>query len=890
MKMALEPGRSLGHYRIVSVLGAGGMGEVYRATDTKLGRDVALKILPEGVAENPELHERFEREARAVASLSHPGILAIHDLGTEGRTTFAVMELLDGETLRERLVSGPLSAKRAIEYGLQLAQALAAAHERGVVHRDIKPENLFLTREDRVKVLDFGLARQVSGPLAGDPQDSISPTLSPGTEPGKVLGTVGYMSPEQVKGQEADARSDIFSFGVVLHEMLTGRRVFAGETAAETMTAILRADPPEISAVHQGVPPALERIVDHCLEKDPSRRFRTAHDLAFALETASGASSRSITGATPPKAERHWRLLAAAAVAVAALALAVQVGRAIEGRSVPTVAPGRTTGPFTRLTNLPGPESWPRLAPDGKTLAFVAREQAGRSADRPSGDIFVQRVGGGNAINLTSDSPAGDTHPAFSPDGEKIAFRSERSEGGIFLMGSTGESVKRLTDFGYNPSWSPDGREIVVSTVNWGFVMSRSGQGELWAIDASSGTRRRIETPGDAVQPRWSPDGHRIAYWSVSRTGQRDVWTTPAGPDSGGRGGAVAVTSDPAVDWDPVWAPDGRHLYFASDRGGTMNLWRVAIDEASGAVLGPAEPVTVPTGWAGHTSLSADGRRLAYVSSELRTTLMAAPLDPTRGTATSDPVPVVRGSLWVRDQAISTGGEWVAFTTEGAREDLFVVRADGTDFRQLTDDASRDRGPVWSPDGQTLAFYSNRDGEYQVWTIRPDGSELQRISAVPGGVWYLAWSPDGSELTACCDEGSWRIDPRQPMEKAATGLLPPIDEAHVFCSYSWSPDGRSLAGVAIGPGQIWAGAHVFSLASDTYQRVDEDGSMAHWFGPSHLIIEAPGRRIRVTDLRSGDARELLPGNRPSVSPDGRWLSYLDTTNEADVWMATLAGE
>jgi TolB protein len=409
---------------------------------------------------------------------------------------------------------------------------------------------------------------------------------------------------------------------------------------------------------------------------------------------------------------------------------------------------------------------------------------------------------------------------------------------------TAGESEKRLTDFGYNPTWSPDGREIVVSTVNWGFVMSRSGIGELWAIDVSSGTRRRIETPGDAVQPSWSPGGHRIAYWTVSRGGQRDVWTTPAQPDSGSGGGAVAVTSDPAVDWDPVWAPDGRHLYFASDRGGTMNLWRVAIDETSGAVRGPPEPVTVPAGWAGHSSVSADGRRLAYVSGDLRTTLMAARLNPTRATATSEPVPVVRGSLWVRDQAISTGGEWVAFTTEGAREDLFVVHTDGTDFRQLTDDAFRDREPTWSPDGQTLAFYSNRDGEYQVWTIRPDGSELQRITAVPGGVWYLAWSPDG----------------------------------------------RSLAGVAIGPGQIWAGVHVFSLASNTYQRVDDDGSMAHWVGNSHLVITAPGRRIRVTDVRSGDTRELVRGNRPAVAPDGRWLSYLDITDEGDVWMVTLGEE
>jgi TolB protein len=260
-------------------------------------------------------------------------------------------------------------------------------------------------------------------------------------------------------------------------------------------------------------------------------------------------------------------------------------------------------------------------------------------------------------------------------------------------MGSTGESVKRLADLGYNPSWSPDGREIVVSTVSWSDVASRSGSGELWAIDVSSGARRRIETPGDAVQPRWSPRGHRVAYWSVSNAGQRDVFTVAAAG-----GGAVAVTTDAAIDWDPVWSPDGRHLYFSSDRGGTMNLWRVAIDEASGRVLGPPEPLTVPSAWAGHGSLSGDGRTLVYASRDVRTTLVRTALDAVRGRTSGSAAVVLRGSLELRDQALSPDGEWIAFTTAG-REDVFVVRADGTGFRQLTDDAFRDRGVAGRPTG-----------------------------------------------------------------------------------------------------------------------------------------------------------------------------------------------
>ena len=561
-----------------------------------------------------------------------------------------------------------------------------------------------------------------------------------------------------------------------------------------------------------------------------------------------------------------------------ALAVAVQAGRLLERRAPAVPGAAAAPGNVLRLTNRPGPERWPQLSPDGKTLAFVA----GAAAAPDEGDVFIQRVGGGNAINLTPDSPGDDTHPAFSPDGSRIAFRSEREGGGLFVMGSTGESVKRLSDFGYNPSWSPDAREIVVSTVSWEEVFSRSGTGELWAIDVSSGARRRIETPDDAVQPRWSPHGHRVAYWSVSNAGQRDVLTVAA---SGG--GAVAVTTDAAIDWDPVWSPDGRHLVFSSDRGGTTNLWRVGIDEESGRVLGPPEPLTVPSGWAGHASLSGDGRTLVYAGREVRTTLMRLALDRARGRASGSPAVVLGGSLVVREQAVSPDGEWVAFTTTG-REDVFVVRADGTGFRQLTDDAFRDRGPGWSPDGRRLSFYSNREGDYQAFTVRPDGSELKRVSAVPGGLWYPAWSPDGSELSVCTQEGAWRIDLRQPVAEAAARRLPPIDETHLFCARSWSPDGTALAGIAIGPGSVWRGIHVLSLASGAYRRLgDQSGPDVLWLDAGRLLVGTARGEIQVVDARSGEAREVARGLGPSVSADGRWLTYLEQSEEADVWMATL---
>ena len=285
--MTLASGSKLGPYEIVAPLGAGGMGEVYRAKDARLGREVAVKVLPASFSNDPDRLRRSEQEARAAGVLNHPNITAVHDIGTVDGAPYVVTELLEGETLRSRLAGGPLAPRRAIEYALQIAHGLAAAHEKGIVHRDLKPENLFVTKDGRVKILDFGLAKLTQPEKAG-PQTSL-PTETAGTEPGVVLGTLGYMSPEQVRGRTADARSDIFSFGAILYEMLSGRRAFHGDSAAETMSAILREEPPDLSVTNQSVSPGLERIVRHCIEKNPEQRFHSAHDVAFALEALSDA-------------------------------------------------------------------------------------------------------------------------------------------------------------------------------------------------------------------------------------------------------------------------------------------------------------------------------------------------------------------------------------------------------------------------------------------------------------------------------------------------------------------------------------------------------------------------------------------------------------------------
>jgi serine/threonine protein kinase len=369
--MAIAAGTRLGPYEIVAPLGAGGMGEVYTAHDTRLDRLVAIKILPAALAADPQLRDRFEREAKAVAAISHPNILAIHDIGHADDVTFAVMELLDGETLRDRLKAGAphgLPVRKAIDYALQIARGLAAAHEKGIVHRDLKPENIFITSDGRAKSLDFGLAKQR---VAAAPLATMTPTLAGGTTPGTILGTIGYMAPEQVRGLEVDQRADIFALGAVFYEMLAGRSAFQGDTTADTISAILNQEPRELTAVDPSLPPALDRIVRRCLEKSPAERFHSAHDFAIALDAVAGsASSSAIRDAAVVPALRRSRWARAATI-VALIALGVALGVGV----LMALKPNRAAPERLRLSVLP-PDKVDvigslALSPDGRTLAFV---------------------------------------------------------------------------------------------------------------------------------------------------------------------------------------------------------------------------------------------------------------------------------------------------------------------------------------------------------------------------------------------------------------------------------------------------------------------------------------------------------------------------------------
>ncbi|HYH47363.1 MAG TPA: protein kinase, partial [Thermoanaerobaculia bacterium] len=524
-------GRTISHFRIGEPLGSGGMGVVHEAEDTRLGRPVALKFLAPELVREPAAKARFLMEARAASALDHANLCTILEAGeSEDGLLFLAMPRYDGESLERRIARGPLPVEEALDIAIQAARGLAKAHEHGIVHRDVKPGNLFVTRDGIVKILDFGIAK-----LTGEVGY---------TRFGAILGTPFYMAPEQTRGETVDARADVWSLGVVLYEMLAGRRPFAGGSGAAVVHAVLHGTPEPLTHLRPEVPAELGRIVSRMLAKDPGQRHADAAEALADLRSALGLPT---TGSLPPSAPRRpRRRLAWAVLGAVAIAAGIAVGLLVWRRD--GAAPDLLPGQIVRLTDLPGSETSPSLSPDG-TFFVYAKVIDGNS------DLFLQRVAGGKPLNLTADSPADDGQPAFSPDGQQIAFQSEREGGGIFLMGATGESVRRLTDFGFNPAWSPDGREIAVATEQAFDPRMRSALSQIFRIDVATGAQRSLAVE-DGVQPAWSPHGLRIAFWGVAQPGnRRAIWTIPVhgGPP-------VTVVDDAFYNWSPTWSPDGRFL------------------------------------------------------------------------------------------------------------------------------------------------------------------------------------------------------------------------------------------------------------------------------------------------------------------------------------------
>jgi Tol biopolymer transport system component/predicted Ser/Thr protein kinase len=885
-------GRTLNHYRVLEKLGSGGMGEVYLAEDTRLNRKVALKVLPALMASDPERRERFEREAQAVAALNHPNIVTIHSVEQAEGLHFIIMELIQGRNLSQLIPPKGLPLTRFFDLAIPMADAISAAHKRGITHRDLKPDNIMLSDDGRVKILDFGLVK-LREEGASSPMATSLPTADLTAE-GRILGTASYMSPEQAEGRPVDHRSDIFSLGVVLYLMATGTKPFQGESRMSILSAILRDMPSSVTDLNPSLPRHLGRIIRRCLAKNPEERYQTSQDLKNELvelrkEVDSGmGDAPAAVAVTKPGGGRSltWALSGAAVLAAGALAFLGY--RLLRAPQPSTSAPPPVQGSFTQLTDQAGEEVTPTLSPDGRMLAF-ASQAAG------NWDIYVQSVSGRNAVNVTKDSTAADIQPAFSPDGQRIVFRSGREGGGIFMMGVLGDSVVRLTDSGYRPAWSPNGKEIVYETEGWLEPIGRQTTAQLWVVSVQTRQTRKI-SDGDAVQPAWSPHGTRIAYWSVlGSSGQRDLFSIPS---SGGE--PVRITEDTALDWDPVWSPDGRLLYFISDRDGSMNIWRVPIDEATGKTQGPFQSVTQGvSGSARDLWISADGQQLVYASEVISRNLVKAALDPTAGKVEGEPVWVTRGSERITFPDPSPDGEWIAFTLTGKKEDLFVSRSDGSDRRQLTDDTARDRGARWSPDGKKIAFYSDRGGSYGIWTVNPDGSGLTPITDAPGhALLYPVWSPDGTRMAVSDIKGdaSCLFDPTRPWDKQSREPLPPLEsEAGQFYPWSWSPDGKQLAGVVYRGSDFNTGAILLDLQEKKYRRLTESGTNPVWLSDSRrLLYPDPSGAAMMLDSRTQESRPILSVSPDAldifslrISRDNRSIYLVRVNRQSDLWMLTL---
>ncbi len=567
------------------------------------------------------------------------------------------------------------------------------------------------------------------------------------------------------------------------------------------------------------------------------------------------------------------------------LLLAGAAGWAAGRFSGPTAVAAARPAESLQLTFEPGMESSPSISPDGRWVVYTRRADA-------KTDVFLQAVGGDRSINLTGESNSGNGHPAFSPDGERIAFRSSRQGGGLFVMGRTGDFVRRVSDAGYSPTWSPDGKRLAYSSMNvTDFPYAHVGGSTLWTVEIETGERRQLST-GDAVQPAWSPNGSRIAYWGVdAATRRRDIWTVATG------GGApVAVTGDVALDATPVWAPDGRHLYFASDRGGTINLWRVPIDESSGRVLGPAEPVTVPAGQAFWPTLSRDGRRLAYATTSWIGTVYALAFDPNAGAVAGAPSWLLGGPHHWSTVRVSPDGRRLLVVRWSQQQDFFMLASDGTGLRRLTDDPAGVRCPEWSPDGRRIVFLSAQRGDRVLRFLDPDTGGVERRNDVvsTGLLGCPVWSPDGNRLAL-----------QQGPEQAATLIVhasadagrEPLDRlpdhpGGAFVPRAWSANGQVLAGTV---------GNRIAIYNFDLRRYDTlaDGppviaaARLQWL-PDGKRLLAQGQRTNIYLVDAGSHRFTEAFSTApdlvrtfSLTLDGRRLYISRGPEEGDVWVTTL---
>ena len=868
-------GLTVSHYRIIEKLGGGGMGVVYKAEDTRLNRFVALKFLPEGVAQDRYALERFQREARAASALNHPHICTIYDIGAHEGQAFIVMEFLDGTTLKHRIDGTPLETDQLLSLSIQIAQALDAAHSKGIIHRDIKPANILVNKRGHAKILDFGLAKiedRFGVPVGASAQQTLDDSHP--TSSGSVSGTVAYMSPEQALGKPLDSRTDLFSLGLVLFEMGTGRQAFSGNTAAAIFDAILHDSPPPASRMNSLLPSQLDPIIAKLLEKKLELRYQTAAELCVDLErlqrdTSSGHSTTPVvvTGiATSKRRIPRWMRITAVFFVLMLAATLVWLYFAL---------PAKYSGPSARLvpfTSSSGDKDSPSFSPDGNEVAFSWVGE--NSSDSNVHHIYVQLVGAGAPLRLTN-APAFDSQPSWSPDGRYVAFyrmagsrRSNRAKDGYYVVSALGGPERRLADafplpYGGGISWSPDGKYLVVADHG----SSGESLAGIFFISVETGRREGSKIllhDAFLAFPAFSPDGKYLAFVGGSGLLSSDVYVVPA---LGGKPRQITSTHARLVGL--TWTADSQEIIFSSNYQGLQTLWRVHLGG------GEPAPLSIPSEDAISPTAAVRGTRLAFLRYKVDTNLWSAPVPP--GDRQS-PARVAASTRQDSDPAFSADGTRIAFSSDRSGSfEIYVSASDGSDPVQLTSMKAPHTGtPVWSPDGKQLAFDSRLEGQSDIFVISVEGGSPRRLTSERYDSVLPSFSKDGRWIYFSSDRPGtaqiWKV----PVEG---GNALQVTKNGGFSAFE-AADGKSL--YYFRQQAIWKS----DLNGDNESRAVECSRWMDWYlsGNGIYLMDvsiSPARFMFFDPLKKSTTLlgtlDVGPparaANRFVVSPDGNRVIY-----------------
>jgi eukaryotic-like serine/threonine-protein kinase len=778
-------GQTLSHYRILEKLGEGGMGVVYKARDNHLDRLIAIKVLPAEKVTDPDRKRRFIQEAKAASALNHPNIVTIYDIDQADGVHFIAMEYVAGRPLDDLVTRRGLQLKIALKYAVQMADALAAAHAAGIVHRDLKPGNVMVTDSGLVKVLDFGLAKltEQAATTVSEDAKTLASNPRPKTDEGVILGTVSYMSPEQAEGKLVDARSDIFSLGSVLYEMVTGRKAFQGETKLSTLTAILREEPKRAGEIVEGLPKEVERIISRCLRKEPSRRFQHMDDVKVELEELKeeSDSGKLLAASVPQPARRKSWLWGAGLLALLAI-----------GATVLLLTRSTTKAPQVELTavpltSYPGIEDQPTFSPDGSQVAFVWN---GEKQDNE--DIYVKLIGSGGYLRLTTD-PARDYNPAWSPDGTSIAFLRDLPGGrtAVVLIPPIGGPERKLvetstviTGLVSPPSclaWSPDGTSLA--------IVDRNPPNEsfgIFLLSIETGEKKKLTSPphdADDCSPAFSPDGRALAFGRASGA-VGDLLVQQLSSNFSPLGEPKPILRDSQVALNPTWTLEGREIISSFGLGfSPSGLWRIAADGS-----GNRQRLDFAGDHTDNPSLSRQRNRLAYARSILDSNIWCVELPRSRGQV-SQAVKLIASTRTEACPQFSADGRKIVFASDRSGSfEIWVCNRDGSHAVQVTSmGGPATATPRWAPDGEQIAFDSISNGNWDIFVVAASGGKPRRLTNQPASESIPSWSRDGKWIYFCSQTGQsqvWKVP-------AEGGRAVQVTRNGGFVAFE-SPDGRFL--------------------------------------------------------------------------------------------------